>query len=138
MSTKTASDGVIKLTHNGKTMTISEWSNEVGISCRTLASRIGNGWDHSRALTEPISTKVGRGAKAAGGLTKNDAELFLDGLPAEAFPKRLKQLIQGFGGSKRGRMVRYMYPKLFNAWFDQDFPSEFHAANPNPKGVQPV
>lgn len=43
-----------KLTHNGKTQTITEWALEVGMSKVTLRWRVGQGWPLDRALT-PIT-----------------------------------------------------------------------------------
>jgi hypothetical protein len=47
-----ASRRMIWLTHNGKTQTITQWANELGIKRKTLASRIERGWDIERALTQ--------------------------------------------------------------------------------------
>ena len=42
--------GDYTITHNGKTRTVSEWSEEVGISYFTLYRRLSRGWDVERAL----------------------------------------------------------------------------------------
>lgn len=47
-----------KLTYNGKTMSISEWSRETGISENLITTRIyGRNWDIERALTEQPKTR---------------------------------------------------------------------------------
>lgn len=40
------------ITYNGKTQTISEWAEEIGISYFTLYRRLSRGWDVERALTK--------------------------------------------------------------------------------------
>lgn len=52
-----ASRRMIWLTHNGKTQTITQWANELGIKRETLASRIERGWDIERALTASVSER---------------------------------------------------------------------------------
>lgn len=42
------------LTFNGKTQTIAEWSDEVGIRRATLYKRISDGWTTERALTTKV------------------------------------------------------------------------------------
>lgn len=43
-----------RLTHNGRTMTLTDWASEVGINSRTLWSRVAvYGWSTSDALTRP-------------------------------------------------------------------------------------
>lgn len=39
------------LTHNGKTMSMSEWSEETGVHMSTLCQRLKRGWSVDRALT---------------------------------------------------------------------------------------
>jgi hypothetical protein len=41
------------LTHDGRTMTLTEWAIAIGISNRTLRSRLEMGWCLGRALTQP-------------------------------------------------------------------------------------
>lgn len=41
----------IKLTHNDKTMSISQWANVIGIPRRVLALRVWRGWTTEEALT---------------------------------------------------------------------------------------
>lgn len=42
------------LTHDGKTLTISDWGKETGIERRTIAKRKQLGWSDAKALTEPV------------------------------------------------------------------------------------
>lgn len=42
-----------RLTHEGETLTLAEWSKVTGIKATTLYNRIWSGWPPSRALTEP-------------------------------------------------------------------------------------
>lgn len=45
----------VRITFNGKTQTLSQWSQELGIPTSTLHNRIRvHGWTVERALTEPI------------------------------------------------------------------------------------
>lgn len=41
------------ITFNGKTLSLSDWAREVGISNKTISERLRNGWSIERALTEP-------------------------------------------------------------------------------------
>lgn len=52
-----ASRRMIWLTHNGKTQTITQWANELGIKRGTLKSRIERGWSIERALTASVSER---------------------------------------------------------------------------------
>jgi hypothetical protein len=40
----------VLLTHDDRTQTIAQWARELGLSPKTLAKRIRNGWDIQRAL----------------------------------------------------------------------------------------
>lgn len=40
-----------RLTHNGKTLTIADWGRELGISSRTISTRLGRGWSIGMALS---------------------------------------------------------------------------------------
>lgn len=42
---------------DGETHTISEWADIKGIDQRLISSRIYNGWDETRAVTEPVRKK---------------------------------------------------------------------------------
>jgi len=42
-------------TYNGKTQSLQSWADALEISVSTLWSRVKNGWDISRVLTEPVS-----------------------------------------------------------------------------------
>lgn len=42
------------ITWRGRTMTLAEWSRELGIKRRTLEARIVSGWPYDRAFTEPV------------------------------------------------------------------------------------
>lgn len=44
----------VHITHNGKTMLMIEWAEEIGIPYRSLANRLYLGWSTDRALTEPL------------------------------------------------------------------------------------
>jgi hypothetical protein len=44
----------ILLTHNGKTKTLIEWTEELNIPYHTIRARISRGWDAQRAFLEPI------------------------------------------------------------------------------------
>lgn len=50
-----------KLTFNGLTKTISEWSDATGITAGTIADRIDRGWDEQSALTIPAVPQEQRG-----------------------------------------------------------------------------
>ena len=54
----------------GKTQTISEWADEVGMNYYTLWSRIyGSGWDAEKALTTPIDKSKWSNAKKNNSVT---------------------------------------------------------------------
>jgi hypothetical protein len=42
-----------RLTFNGETLALSEWSERTGINYRTLQDRLVNGWSVEKALTTP-------------------------------------------------------------------------------------
>lgn len=42
----------------GRTQTIAEWAEEIGINYRTLNNRINRGWPLARALTEPVTKET--------------------------------------------------------------------------------
>ena len=48
------------LTHNGKTLTISQWAAETGIERRTIAKRKKLGWSDAEALTIPVRKQTRR------------------------------------------------------------------------------
>jgi hypothetical protein len=54
-SLRLSNEAQITLTYRGNTMTLSEWSDALGISPRTLRSRIAYGWPVERILTESAS-----------------------------------------------------------------------------------
>jgi hypothetical protein len=42
------------ITHEDKTMTVSEWSRHIGIRSATLTKRLNSGWSVDKALTAPL------------------------------------------------------------------------------------
>lgn len=50
------------LTHNGVTMTISQWAALLGTTRPTLFSRKRNGWSDEETVTTPIARKPSRGS----------------------------------------------------------------------------
>lgn len=48
------------LTWRGKTQTLVEWGEELGVKPNTLLYRLRRGWDFERAFTEPIHEKTKR------------------------------------------------------------------------------
>ena len=42
------------ITHNGITLCMAEWAENLGVSFTLVRARLNRGWDHSRALTEPV------------------------------------------------------------------------------------
>ena len=46
------------ITHNGKSMTLADWSREVGIDQINLAKRLKRGWSVYDTLTTPLGRKV--------------------------------------------------------------------------------
>ena len=51
------------ITFNGKTQTIAEWAEEIGINGSTLYNRINaSGWLIERALTEPVKQHLTAGS----------------------------------------------------------------------------
>jgi hypothetical protein len=47
----------VSITHDGRTDSISGWSESLGISRRTLQSRHANGWSDERIVTTPVGGK---------------------------------------------------------------------------------
>ena len=45
------------ITFQGKTLTMAEWSRDVGISWHVIWNRLNRGWSVERALTEPVHRK---------------------------------------------------------------------------------
>ena len=43
-----------RLTHNGKTLTVTEWATKLGFQPMTIFSRLKSGWSVERALTTPL------------------------------------------------------------------------------------
>jgi len=49
-----------RITYDGKTMTMTEWARSIGLSPKTLSTRIvDNGWTVEEALTTPKGAKRG-------------------------------------------------------------------------------
>jgi hypothetical protein len=46
-----------KLTHNGETLTLMDWSIKTGIAFHTLSRRLTRGWTVEKALTTPSDTR---------------------------------------------------------------------------------
>lgn len=44
----------VKLTHAGRSMTVHEWSDEIGISTATIYHRLNRGWTVEQTLTRPL------------------------------------------------------------------------------------
>jgi hypothetical protein len=42
------------LTHNGKTLTVNEWAQLVGLKPMTIRGRLARGWSHEKSLTTPL------------------------------------------------------------------------------------
>jgi hypothetical protein len=51
------------LTFNGRTMVMTDWAAEIGISVFTLSDRLRRGWSVDRALTTPVGNNGGRRRK---------------------------------------------------------------------------
>ena len=50
-----------RLTLNGKTRTVSEWSDKLGIHFNRIHCRLNRGWTTRRALTQPIGKYIKKG-----------------------------------------------------------------------------
>lgn len=42
-----------KITYDGRSMCLTDWAEDIGITSRGLGNRLANGWSLERALTEP-------------------------------------------------------------------------------------
>jgi hypothetical protein len=49
-----------RLTFRGRTQTVSQWCEELGVSKATVFRRLADGWTTERAMTEPPDTRKGR------------------------------------------------------------------------------
>jgi hypothetical protein len=105
---------MLKLTHEGKTLTPKEWSKETGISLPTIFSRKARGWTDARALSQAVSTQDNK-------ITKNDAELWLNDKPIGLVPASLKHTVIGTGTAKAGQFIRRYFPKDFDRWFNEEY-----------------
>ncbi len=50
------------ITHNGKTLTVAQWSDITGIKYGTIHARVRYGWSIHKTLTTPVKTMI-KGAK---------------------------------------------------------------------------
>lgn len=48
------------LTHQGRSMCLAQWAEELGIAQGTLSARLGYGWSVDRALAEPVDHRKAR------------------------------------------------------------------------------
>lgn len=48
------------VTYNGKTQTVTQWAEEVGIPYHTIRERLMRGWSAEKALTTPLPEKRGK------------------------------------------------------------------------------
>lgn len=48
------------ISHNGKSLTIAQWSEELGIPDSVLRTRIKRGWSVERAFSQPVKAKRGK------------------------------------------------------------------------------
>jgi len=51
----------IELTHQGRTMILCDWAEEIGMSANALAMRIRLGWSTERALMQPLKSRTSKG-----------------------------------------------------------------------------
>lgn len=47
-----------RITYNGETHTLKEWSEKLGISYQTLMIRLCHGWSEEKTLSEPVNTSL--------------------------------------------------------------------------------
>jgi len=47
------------IAHNGETLCIADWADKLGISRRTLNTRLNRGWSESKTLDTPVRKRVG-------------------------------------------------------------------------------
>lgn len=50
----------VELTHQGRTMILRDWADEIGMSANALAQRLYLGWSVERALTTPLKRRTTR------------------------------------------------------------------------------
>ena len=52
-----------RLSHHGRTLTLSGWSKELSISVNTLSERLSKGWSASQTLTTPVDSQQSKNAR---------------------------------------------------------------------------
>jgi len=58
MTQQTNNRGVnVRLTHDGRTQTVTEWRRDLGFGRGVIPGRLGRGWSVERALTEPAAER---------------------------------------------------------------------------------
>lgn len=109
----------MRLTHQGQTLKVPEWSAKTGLSPATIIGRIARGWSAERALTEPAAINMTKnGVK----VTKNDAEMWLNTLAHHDLPKTLASLVDPEQRSTRfGTLLRSRHRETFDTWFSKEF-----------------
>jgi hypothetical protein len=49
-----------RITYNGRTLSLTEWAEAIGVNPRTLKSRLRIGWSVERAFAAPVSDTIGK------------------------------------------------------------------------------
>jgi hypothetical protein len=116
-----------KITAQGETLTIAEWSKKTGLHHSTITNRLDLGWNHEDIVGKPSDKRY---ATKNCKMSKNDAEMMLNDLEYHKQPHELRELIketkvvqmQGFPHqAKYGQLFRRKHPAAFQKWFNDTY-----------------
>ncbi len=98
-----------QLTHNGETLTISEWAGRKGIKPHTIQTRLDRGYSVENAIEIPIVKPP----------SKSDAEMELNDMAFPNLPVVVQKTIKASNviTKRYGTWFRTNHRKSFDSWF---------------------
>lgn len=102
-----------KLTHNGETLTISEWAGRKGINPHTIQTRLDRGYSVENAIEIPIVKPP----------SKSDAEMALNDMSFQDLPLEVTKAIKSANvvTKRYGTWFRTNYRPAFDKWFTTNY-----------------